>query len=120
MTKNEGEQFNLSCVADGIPRPNIAWSRGGVIIDAGLQLRLSISTSLTVPAFRSDIIGHRGYQWGVYSVLTITGLNAELDNGLYGCLANNIPGRGQTRQETPYTLSVNRGKSCTWYATNLL
>ena len=109
VTKYEGESFNLSCVADGIPQPNIVWSRDGTIIDENLPNRLSILDPLTVPAFRSDIIGHRGYEWGVSSVLTITDLNAELDDGLYGCQASNIPGRAPAHQSVPYTLTVNKG-----------
>ena len=109
VTKYEGESFNLSCMADGIPQPNIVWSRNGTFIDANLPNRLSILDPLTVPAFRRDIIGHRGYEWGVLSVLTITDLNAELDDGLYGCQASNIPGRAPARQSVPYTLTVNKG-----------
>ena len=109
VNKYEGESFNLSCMADGIPQPNIVWSRDGNIIDENLQNRLSISDPLTVPAFRSDIIGHRGYEWGVLSVLTIIDLNAELDDGLYGCQASNIPGRAPAQQSVPYTLTVNKG-----------
>ena len=105
--------FSLICVADGIPEPRILWNRNGVIIDQNLLSRLTISMDIRRAAFRSDIIGHKGREWGVRSTLTITEINGELDDASYGCQANNIDGITATLQDPSYMLTVERGKKIT-------
>ena len=107
--QDEGTVFNLTCVADGIPEPRISWNRNGMIIDPTLLIRLTISVDMRREAFRSDIIGHKGRQWGVLSMLTITNINGDNDDGSYGCQANNIDGILATVQDPPSTLTVRRG-----------
>ena len=110
VRQDAGTDFNLTCVADGIPEPRISWNRNGIIIDQTLQSRLTISVDMRREAFRSDIIGHKGRQWGVLSILTITNINGDHDDGSYGCQAINVDGILSTVQDPPSTLTVKRGK----------
>ena len=109
IRQDTGADFNLACVADGIPEPRIFWNRNGIIIDPTLRSRLTIYLDIRREAFRSDIIGHKGRQWGVLSILTIRNINGDNDDGSYGCQANNIDGISATVQDPPSTLIVNRG-----------
>ena len=76
---NEHQTVNLTCVADGIPRPRtITWFRNGTLIDPVLFPRLRITESEVV-GFRSSL-----YE-GIESVLSIKDLRPNSDNGLYTC-----------------------------------
>ena len=107
LTRNEKDTLILTCASDGIPRPKILWIRDGAVIDPNLQSRLSVS-STTIPAFRTDIRGHFGLEWGSNSTLTITALT-EADSGSYSCVTSNIEQVRPTRQNPPYQLTVKRG-----------
>ena len=108
FNRSEGENITFTCVSDGIPRPDILWIRDGAVIDENLLSRVSVSPTFAQPAFRSDIRGHKGLEWGSNSTLTITAL-IEADSGSYSCQASNIEQVLPTRQNTPYQLTINRG-----------
>ena len=108
VSREEGENFILTCASDGIPRPNILWIRDGAVIDPNLLTRLTVSTTITQPAFRTDIRGHLGLEWGSNSTLEITDLTVS-DSGGYSCQTSNIEQVPPTRQNPPYQLTVRRG-----------
>ena len=108
LTRNENDNLILTCASDGIPRPDILWIRDGAVIEQKLLSRLSVSSTTPQPAFRTDIRGHLGLEWGSNSTLTITALT-EADSGSYSCQTSNIEQVPPTRQNPPYQLTVERG-----------
>ena len=107
-TRDEGDSLVLTCVSDGIPRPNILWIRDGAVIDPNLLSRVTVSATTPQPAFRTDIRGHLGDKWGSNSTLTITELTIQ-DRGGYSCQTSNIEQVQPIRQNPPYQLIVNKG-----------
>ena len=99
---NEHQTVNLTCVADGIPRPRtITWFRNGTLIDPVLFPRLRIS--------ESDVIGFRSSLYeGIESVLSIENLNSNFDKGLYTCRSTNGIGLPAVLNE-PFELRIIKG-----------
>lgn len=106
LTLSEGQNLNLNCAADGIPRPSIQWIKDGEFIDS-TRKRLQIFNN-TQQGFRTDIIGHWGREWGTNSTLTITSLTVT-DTGRYFCRATNGAQQVPSILNQPFHITVTRG-----------
>ena len=101
----EEQNIRFQCIADGIPVPNIIWTRNGELIS--LNPRFIVS-SITIEA------SYRPYiYYAVLSNLNVTNLHST-DAGNYTCTADNDAGRDFIT--TPFVLNVTDSMLCATYS----
>ncbi|XP_019864466.1 PREDICTED: uncharacterized protein LOC109593811 [Amphimedon queenslandica] len=90
----DGESVTYACIADGVPRPEITWTKDGVSLENSKRIFI-MSEERPCCEERLELM----------STLTINELNSEIDNGTYSCRANNA-----VQQEAvlmiPFSLNV--------------
>lgn len=101
----EGGIVNLTCLADGVPRPEtIIWFKNGLYLNpAALSDRVQL-TEFEVSGFREN-----GSYFGTQSVLTISSVSPALDSGLYTCRSSNGLGLPAIIDE-PFVVDVTDGE----------
>ena len=97
-TLTEGGQANLTCIARGVPAPEVMWYRGGELIN-GSDTRILVTSSDQVHNTTT------GYIF-VTSELTITVVNRN-DTGVFRCETTNIVLGEATNDSLTYSVTVN-------------
>lgn len=78
-----GETFSLSCIADGVPLPDITWLKNDCPLTWHIELSSHIQTTeRVIPGFRVHVPEAKE------SVLTVEE-STEHDSGSYSCRATN-------------------------------
>ena len=91
-------RISLSCVADGIPLPDIVWLRDGCPLSSGIRSSRLKITETVVGGFRRHV------PEAMQSDLTIHD-SAVKDGGIYTCRATNSLSRAY--MSTPHQVTVD-------------
>ena len=96
-----GDTFNITCMADGLPEPQVVWRRNSRVLAMETGQRVEITTQIMVPGFRTQV----PTQTTVLSTLMIREVLASDNSTQFSCTAVNRVGEPAI-MSTPYTVMV--------------